>query len=392
MKSKLSFFMLLVMLSIGLIIAGYTRHAFPAPELPKEMITTALPMPSSGYTYSLAMGDAIKEKLGVRVRVITGGSEVARILPLRTKEAHFSAVVGYSAFFLSHGWYDYSAEEWGPQPLRCVWQGITGSAMVTRGNAGIKTMAELKGKRIIDVAGNLGFNIANRGFLAFGGLTEKDVRIVIAPSSTAAWGHVIEGTGDSFNIMPDAPKAFELEASRHGIYWIPTPKANVEAWKRLWKWCPFYSPYLQRDGAGISKDKPLELASMPYITVAYSNLPNEYAYAWTKGAWEGREMWVGKHPTLKWWTYDLCIDYKRLSYPYHDGTVKFFKEVGVWTPAMEKWQQNQVRLEAARLAAWGEAKKEAGKNNIKVGTSEFSEFWIKWQKEHEFISYPVIED
>ena len=78
-------------------------------------------------------------------------------------------------------------------------------------------MAELKGKRIIDVAGNLGFNIANRGFLAFGGLTEKDVRIVIAPSSTAAWGHVIEGTGDSFNIMPDAPKAFRIRSlsARH---------------------------------------------------------------------------------------------------------------------------------------------------------------------------------
>ena len=125
MKSKLSFFMSLVMLSIGLIIAGFTRHAFPAPELPKEMITTALPMPSSGYTYSLAMGDAIKEKLGVKVRVVTGGSEIARILPLRTKEAHFSAIVGYSAFFLSHGWYDYSAEEWGPHLCVVFGPGIT---------------------------------------------------------------------------------------------------------------------------------------------------------------------------------------------------------------------------------------------------------------------------
>ena len=391
MKKKLLFFMLLVVTSIGLIITGYTRHAFPAPVLPKEMIITAIPMPSAGYTYSLAMGDAIKQKLGVQVRVVPGGSDTLRTLLLRKKEAHFNMAVGSGAFSVSHGWYEYSVEDWGPQPLRCVWQGITSSAMVTRGDSGIKTMADLKGKRICDIAGGYGFNIANRGFLEFGGLTEKDVRIVITPSVTAAWGHVIEGTGDSFNVMTGAPKAFELEASRHGIYWIPAPKADVEAWERLRKWCPFYSPYLESEGAGISKDKPVEIASQPYVTIAYSNLPEEYAYAWTKGAWEGRDMWKGKHPTLKWWTHDLCIDYGRLNYPYHDGTVKFFKEIGVWTPAMEKWQQKQVKLEAARLAAWEEAKKEAEKKKIKVGAPEFAEFWIKWQKEHDLVSYPVIE-
>lgn len=392
MKSKILFSTVLVMLAIGLIVAGHTRHAFSAPQLPKEMKITALPMPSFGYTYSLAMGDAIREKLGVTVRVVTGGSEPARILPLRTKEAHFSSVVGFSAFFLSHGWYDYSVEEWGPQSIRCVWAGVTTIAMVTRGDAGIKTMADLKGRRIVNVAGNVGFNIANRALLAFGGLTEADVKIIMASSSTAAWGHVIEGTGDSFNIMADAPKAYELAASRHGIYWIPTPKADMKGWTRVWDFCPFISPFVPQVGAGISKENPPDLSCQPYLVIAYSNLPEEYAYAWTKGAWTGRDLWVDKHPSAFkfYWTYDICTDYKKLSYPYHDGTVKFFKEIGVWTPAMEKWQQMQVRLEAARLAGWGEAKKAAKEKKIKVGTPEFAEFWIKWQKERELVSYPVI--
>ena len=393
MKRKKFFLALLILLAIGLLVTAHTKPVFSAPELPKEMITTALPMPSFGYTFCLAMGDAIQQRVGVKVRVVTGGSDLARILPLRTKEAHFSAIVGHSAFYLSHGWYDYSAEEWGPQPIRCVWAGADFTAMVCRGDAGIKTMADLKGKRIVDVAGNVSFNATNRGFLAFGGLTEADVKIVIAPSSTAAWGHVIEGTGDSFNITPAAPKAKELEASRHGIYWIPTPKANVEGWKRLWEWCPFYTPDIPKVGGGISKDNPPELAAFPYLVVAYSSLPVEYAYAWTKGVWEGRNLWGDKHPAFKfYWTNDICTNYKMLSYPYHDGTVKFIKEIGVWTPAMEKRQQKQVRLEAARLAAWGEAKKEAADKRIKVGTPEFGEFYRKWQKEHDLISYPVIED
>jgi len=392
MKKKF-FSMSVMIVAIILLLAAHTKPVFSATEAPKEMITTALPMPSFGYTFCLAMGDAIKQKLGVRVRVVTGGSDLARVLPLRTKEAHFSAIVGHSAFYLSHGWYDYSAEEWGPQPIRCVWAGKDIPAMVCRGDAGIKTMADLKGRRIVDVAGNVSFNATNRGFLAFGGLTEADVKIVIAPSSTAAWGHVIEGTGDSFNITPAAPKAKELEASRHGIYWIPTPKADAKGWKSLWEWCPFISPDIPKVGAGISKDKPTELASFPYLVVAYSSLPVEYAYAWTKGVWEGRNLWEDKHPAFKfYWTNDICTDYKRLSYPYHDGTVKFFKEVGVWTTAMERWQDKQVKLEEARLAAWGKAKKEAGEKKIKLGAPEFAEFYRKWQKEHDLISYPAVED
>lgn len=393
MKGKKYFSTLLTMLAIALFVTGHIKPASSATELPKEMKITALPMPSSGYTASLAIGNAIKEKLGVTVRIITGGSEPARILPLRTKEAHFSSIVGSSAFFLPHGWYDYSSEDWGPQPIRCVWSAVSVMGMVCRGDAGIKTMADLKGKRIVNVAGNVSFNIVNRAFLAFGGLTEGDVKIVIAPSSTAAWGHVIEGTGDSFNIGLDTPKAYELASSRHGIYWIPTPKADMKGWKRLWDLCPFIVPFVPQSGPGISKDNPPEISSHSYLVIAYSSLPEEYAYAWTKGAWEGRNLWVDKHiPFKNYWTYDECINYKRLSCPYHNGTVKFFKEIRVWTPAMEEWQQKQVRLEAGRLAAWEEAKKTAENKKIKIGTPEFSEFWIKWEKEHDLVSYPVIED
>jgi TRAP transporter TAXI family solute receptor len=264
--------------------------------------------------------------------------------------------------------------------------------MVTRGDSDIKTMRDLKGKRIVNVAGNVGFNIANRALLAFGNLTEADVKIIIAPSSTAAWGHVIEGTGDSFNIMTNAPKAYELAASRHGIYWVPTPRADIAGWKRVWDLCPFISPFVPQLGAGISKDNPPQLSCQPYLVVAYSSLPVEYAYAWTKGVWEGRNLWEGKHPAFKfYWTNDICTNYKMLSYPYHDGTVKFFKEIGIWTPAMEEWQQKQVKLEAGRLAAWGEAKKEAEQKKVKVGTPEFAEFWIKWQKERDLVSYPVMK-
>ncbi len=237
----------------------------------------------------------------------------------------------------------------------------------------------------------MSFNEANRAFLAFGGLTESDVKIVIAPSSTAAWGHVIEGTGESFNITPEAPKAKELEASRHGIYWIPTPRSDIAGWKRLLEIAPFAGPFTPQIGAGISKDIPIELSGQPYLVIAYSNLPEEYAYTWTKGVWKGWDLWSDKHPSFKlYWTNDICTDYKRLCYPYHDGTVRFLKEIGVWTSAMEEWQQKQVKIEARRIAAWGEAKQAAEKQKIKVGTPEFAEFWIKWQKERDLVSYPAI--
>lgn len=36
---------------------------------------------------------------------------------------------------------------------------------------------------------------------------------------------------------------------------------------------------------------------------------------------------------------------------------------------------------------WGKAKKVVEGKKMKVGTPEFSEFWMKWQKEWDLISY-----
>lgn len=383
-----SFFMIVTIL----FVANYTKSASPAiAKLPKEMITTALPLGSFGYSCAAAMGETIKEQLGVPVRVIGTVGEIARLLPLRTKEAHFGLLTGMHSLPASFGWFEYSAEEWGPQPLRIVWLGKSFQGFATRGDAGIKTVADLKGKRIGQPAGSPGYDSMVWGALAFGGLTEKDVKMVWTPSSPVATEHVIAGTADSQYIMVDPPKVHELAASRPGIYWVPFPKADVEGWKRKWKWSPYLYPETCYLGAGISKDKPVELSVKPYPVVAYRDLPEEYAYAFTKGVWEGCGRFYEKHAKFRIeWSREVTVDYKKQIIPYHDGTVKFFKEAGVWTPAMEEWQREQVRLEAGRLAAWAEAKAAAGKEKIRIGTPAFAEFWRKWLDDRNLVGTPQL--
>jgi hypothetical protein len=62
--------------------------------------------------------------------------------------------------------------------------------------------------------------------------------------------------------------------------------------------------------------------------------------------------------------------------------------MGVWDPAMEEWQNKQLKLEADRLAAWNEAKKAASDQKIKTGTPEFTAFWQSYLEQENLISYP----
>lgn len=343
---------------------------------------------------TMGIGEAVKQATGIRVRIMPGGTELARLMPLLQRDAHFAYFVGSSTFPISHGLgTSYSKEEWGPQPIRVVWNGMAGwSAMVVRGDSGIKTMADLKGKRIGVVPGHAMFEKAPRSthaaVLAFAGLTWDDVTAVPVKDSTAMFKGILEGSVDSGFLPTDHATAYELEASPHGIYFPPMPSADKEAWARFQKIAPYISPSKCPVGAGIKEGKTVELSTMPYPFVAYEWLDENIAYAYTKAVWGTYDVYKKARPRLEYFTHEETLNYKSLSYPYHDGAVKFFKEVGVWTPAMESWQKKQVDLEKARMAAWQDAKVQAGEKKIALSTPAFEEFWLNLMIEKNLISYP----
>ena len=373
-----------------------TAWAGPKPKTPSQFIVCALPAGSVGYTMMMGIGKAVKEKAGVPLRLIPGGPDIARLMPTVRRKSHFSLLVGPSTYHIAHGLGPtYSREEWGPQPIRVVWDGTPGgSSMVTRGDAGIRTLADLKGKRIAVVPGHPMFEkhkwSSHAAVLAFANLTWDEVKAVPVTSSTAGFKAVLEGAADSMLLSTSASKAYELAASRHGIWYPPFPHGDKAAWQRLQKIAPYISPRVIDVGAGPQWEggKTFEGVDFAYSVISYPFLDDDIAYSFVKAVWEGYDLYKDAHPELKYWNHERTTGYRRLVHPYHDGVVKFFKEAGVWTPAMAKWQKRQVMFERARAAAWDKAKAEARKLKIRIGKPKFSAFWRKWLIDNNLISYP----
>ena len=356
----------------------------PTPKVPKVLKMTCYPVGSSGYAFSAGIAEGVKKVSGIEIKVIPGGTDAARLLPVRAREAHLFLVTGATGYFASHGLAYFAAPEWGPQPIVMVWRGEDlPLGWMTRGDSGIKTAKDLKGKRVARVPASPAITKLNEALLAFAGLTWDDVTPVEYGSYTAALKGVIEGSCDMCGSQTTSSAAIELAGSVHGIHWIPVPPEDKEGWARLQKVAPYIVPTKLTIGAGISPDKPYQGGAYPYNIFAYPWLPDDIAYAVTKAIWEAYSIYKDKHPDLKYWDHDHATKWEYLRacpYPYHPGSVKFFKEIGVWSKEAEEWQKEQVKLAEIRAKAWEEAKAKAKEKKIKIGSDEWKKFWADYLK------------
>ena len=102
------------------------------------------------------------------------------------------------------------------------------------------------------------------GVLAFGDLTQSDVKIVEFASYGAMWKGLVNNDVDAaFGTTITGP-AKEAETSPRGIVWPPRPPSDKAGWARMKKISPFFNPHMATCGAGISKDKPIQLGNYPY--------------------------------------------------------------------------------------------------------------------------------
>jgi TRAP transporter TAXI family solute receptor len=148
-----------------------------AAEFPRKTTWTAYGTTSSGYAQTMAIGNMLEKHFGTEMRVVPGQSEFSRLEPLRDDEADFCAC-GIGSYFGQEGAFGFATKDWGPQPIRLIMTnlGSFGLSLATAKDANIKTIADLKGKRVSWVRGGHALNWNVSAYLAFAGLTWDDVK------------------------------------------------------------------------------------------------------------------------------------------------------------------------------------------------------------------------
>lgn len=321
---------------------------------PKLISMVAISIRSTGFAAGTGMVSTITDKTGVNFRIEPAPTSLDRQERVNSGQVEFCLSAGGHAYTLQTGLADFDVKGWGPQPVRTVWSaGFMNAGYMTRGDSGIKTMADLKGKRVAAYPGYAGMHMNMEGLMAYAGLTWDDVKRTPVGGFAPGMAAVIEGSVDVAYAPAQGKPAIELAASPHGIHWLPMPASEKDAWKRFRDIWGCWLPGKAFIGGGISKDKPADIMAWTYNITCLPDLEEQLCYWMTKQVAENYNDFKGKHGYLRSWTLDQAIDNTEAwLVPYHDGSVRYFKEIGRWADAQEKRQQQLLMEQKDARKAW----------------------------------------
>ena len=328
-------------------------------NLPKTLAWSAYDLNTAGYAQSVAIGKAFKEKYGISLRVVPGKNDISRTVPLRQGSVSASAN-GVGTYFAQEGVFEFGTRDWGPQALRVIMsaKGKANIMLGVAGDIGVKTYADLKGKRVAWVKGSPALNFNATAFLAFGGLTWKDVEKVEFAGYGASWDGIINNQVDAAIAITNSGKAVQTAASPRGLVWPETPHNDKAGWARLMKVAPYMGKNIGTEGATMSAEKPLQGQAYPYpILTVYDSAPGEYVYSLTKAMVEAFDLYKDGAPGAEGWA--LSAQSWEWAVPYHDAAIDYFKEAGVWTADAQKNNDALVKRQQVLAAAWADFNKAA---------------------------------
>jgi TRAP transporter TAXI family solute receptor len=197
--------------------------------------------------------------------------------------------------------------------------------LVARKGAGIKTIMDLKGKRVsLDEPGS-GTLVDARLIFAAYGLTEKDVKAEYLKPQQAA-DKLKEGALDAFFNVSGWPQGAISElAATTGIDLVPIDGPEAE---KLVKQYGFFGTDEIPDSA-YKNVAGVKTVSVNAIWVTSSKLPDALIYAITAALWNPstRKLLDSGHAKGKAIRLDTALD--GLGIPLHPGAEKFYKEKGL---------------------------------------------------------------
>ncbi len=342
-------------------------------DLPDQLAWTAYGTGSAGYNQAVAIGAALQEATGVNLRVLPGKNDIARTEPLRQGKVQFSANGVGGSFMAQEGVFQFGAKSWGPQPVRVLAAnngGTVGLAMAVAAEACEKagkpkcegfTYADLKGMRVSLVKGAPSLNVNNEAYLAYGGLTWDDVEVVEFGGFGDSWKGMVDGSTDAAFASTNSGMAYEAASSPRGVYWPPIDPNDSDAMARMKAIAPFFAPMMAKVGATIDGTDGTPTAGYAYpVLMTYAAQDEELAYNMTKAMNIFFDSYKDKAPGINGWALDKQ-DFQWVA-PYHDGAIRYYKEVGAWTDEAQAHNDNLVARQAALMKAWEELQAENPEN------------------------------
>ena len=275
------------------------------------------------YTSAASIAKVLKEKGGFNVLVQPTAGETT-LIPL---VARGESDLGIANIF------EVEAAKAASPDLRLI-----GSVYPLRGafwvrkDTTMKTMADLKGKKVV-----MGFSAMRtidplvRAMLATGGLTEKDVNAVLVPNVVRGADDFTAGASDMFFFAFGAPKVREVDATVGGIRALEIPESGMPAAKAI-----LPQGYLTPAAPGpfyIGVDHPMGVYAWDNMIFTNSKVPDDVVYKMIETLENNKADLAALLPALR--EFSAASLYKDYDIPYHPGALKYFKDHNIAAKAVK---------------------------------------------------------
>lgn len=357
---------------VALAMAGAVVSQAADVNLPKDVSWTAFGTTSSGYAQSVGIGQMLKSKYDVNLRIIPGENDVARMIPLKTGQSHICAC-GIASYFAQEGVVMFATKDWGPQRLYSLFNnvGINGQTAAIAADVGVNKIADLKGKRVTWIKGSPANNTNMTAFLAFGGLTWDDVQKVEVPGWKQSIEAVLNDQSDASWASTLSGSLSRVAASPRGLYFPPMPFDDKAGWTRAQDIAPWFSPSQVESYIKSAKiDGPYQGMNYPYpLFVATPDIPDAVASGLTMAIMENFDDIKEAGPAMV--GYQLDRQLLNYIFPYHPSVVAYYKEKGVWSDDNQKHNDLLLKRQDVLAAAWSQMQKQD------VADDQFAAEWMK---------------
>jgi TRAP transporter TAXI family solute receptor len=273
------------------------------------------------HTSATAVAKVLKEKGGMNVVVQpTAGESV--LIPLVSR--------GEAEFGIANIFEVEEAKKTNPN-MRLIGSlhSLRGAFWV-RKDTTMKTMADLKGKRV-----GMGYSAMRtidpmiKAILATGGLTEKDVTPVLIPNVIRGADDFTSGAADMFFFAFGAPKVREVDATVGGIRALEIPESGMAAAKKI-----LPEGYLTKavpNGFFIGVDHPMGVYTWDNMIFTNAKVPDDVIYKAIDTMEKNKADLVAVQPALREFSGENL--YKKYDIPYHPGALKYFKDHNIQAKA-----------------------------------------------------------
>lgn len=290
---------------------------------------STLPPGAINHLQAAAIAKAVQENSDLQMRLLTFNSPAAIIAAAEQKQAEFAYTSNEEAGDAFKGTNEYSKAMSNLRVAFTVFPFRVG--IIVRDKSDIKTVADLKGKRV--GSGWTGFRqgIALwNGLLANGGLSLNDIDPVPTTDLLRAADDFRAGRSDAFMFAVGGPKVAEANAAIEGGVRFLDMNPSPDAVKRMQAVRHEYHVAPQQPAPHLAGIKgPTNLMQYYIVMLTNKDTPDDLVYKVVKTTHANKAAMVAGHPSFNGFTQEgMAVAHERLEY--HPAAIKFFKETGIW--------------------------------------------------------------